>query len=73
MSLQISSDKDYVGLLNDQTGKYDWIPKRVEKKTGNEVDLKSNLVTVKAIKEVEDMNVIGGFSSVDELIDDLEL
>jgi len=35
--------------------------------------LKNNLVTVKAIKEVEDMNMIGGFSSVDELIDDLEL
>ena len=31
MSLQISSDKDYVGLLNDQTGKYEWIPKRVKK------------------------------------------
>lgn len=31
MSLQLSSDKDYVGLLNDQTGKYEWIPKKRQK------------------------------------------
>lgn len=32
MSLQLSSDKDYVGLLNDQTDKYEWIPKKVAEK-----------------------------------------
>ena len=32
MSLQLSSDKDYVGLLNVQTDKYEWIPKKVAEK-----------------------------------------
>ena len=32
ISLQLSSDKDYVGLLNDQTGKYEWIPKKAAEK-----------------------------------------
>jgi hypothetical protein len=32
MSLQLSSDKDYIGLLNDQTGKYEWIPKKAAEK-----------------------------------------
>ncbi|VTS13307.1 Uncharacterised protein [Enterococcus casseliflavus] len=25
MSVQFSSDRDYVGILNDKTGKYEWI------------------------------------------------
>jgi hypothetical protein len=25
MSVQLSSDRDYVGILNDKTGKYEWI------------------------------------------------
>ena len=32
MSVQLSSDGDYVGVLNDQTGEYEWILRRTAEK-----------------------------------------
>lgn len=32
MSVQLSSDGDYVGVFNDQTGEYDWILRRTAEK-----------------------------------------